>query len=143
MSEKTLELTGGKKQPKTSRTSKQTSEKTVTKKAVPKKSNKSGGAFMDDVKSLAVPFAILLAKQGLEAMTSNKDSPQSKASTKTTTAKKPSSLRRRSTALSGGGCSACSANLPVTGGSRSTNARKIQDSFSKIAEDIDKFLTKY
>lgn len=142
MSENKLELIGGKKRTKTSKS--KTSKKSTGKAVKPKQTRKSGGAFMDDVKSLAVPFAILLAKQGLDAMTSKETTAvKSKASSKTPTAKKPSSLRRRSTAMSGGGCSACTANLPITGGSRNSNSRKIQDSFSKIAADIDKFLAKY
>lgn len=117
-----------------------------------KTSKKSGGAFMDDVKSLAVPFAILLAKQGLENMMDKKKGATAAATTSSTpkkaTTAKPSSVRRRSTAMSGGsGCSACSAtaSVPVgmSGGATANNSKKIKDSFSKIAADIDKFLAKY
>ena len=38
----------------------------------PVKKTQKGGAFMDDVKNLAVPFAILLAKQGLDRMKAKK-----------------------------------------------------------------------
>jgi hypothetical protein len=47
-----------------------------------KKGSKKGGALMTDLQNLAVPFAILLAKQGLESMFSNKKSAKKTSSKK-------------------------------------------------------------
>jgi len=99
-------------------------------------SSKRGGALVDDLKNLAVPFAILLAKQGVENMYAKKNKASAKGSPKS--ASKPSSSRRRST-LAGG---ACTTGCGMTGGSN-TNAARVKDNFSKIAADIDAFLAKY
>lgn len=101
---------------------------------------KKGGALVDDLKNLAVPFAILLAKQGVENMYAKKSA---KGSTKDSpkSASKTTSARRRAT-LSGG---ACTSGCGMTGGRRggSSNAEAVKHNFSKIAADIDKFLAKY
>ena len=41
------------------------------------KKTKKGGALVDDIKNLAVPFAILLAKQGVQTLFEKKDNQQS------------------------------------------------------------------
>lgn len=121
-------------------------------------SNKEGGALMDDIKNLAVPFAILLAKQGLDGLfTDKKDKKTTKEKkTKTTktvkepkekkeTASKPASKGRRGT-LAGGGCGGqCGAmQTPVmTGGRRQNNDLRIQERFNNIAREIEQFLQRY
>lgn len=112
---------GGKK-PKTPKTPK--TPKAKTPKA---KTTKKGGDLISDVKGLAVPFAILLAKQGLEmAMDKKKKSPEP------TPASKPKSLARRRTV--GGDCTTCNKK----GGSDDVKER-----FAKLSKEIDNFLKKY
>jgi hypothetical protein len=48
--------------------------------------NKRGGALLEDITNLAVPFAILLAKEGLQGM-SKKKTTEKKASIKKSTKK--------------------------------------------------------
>ena len=90
------------------------------------RSKKSGGALIDDVKNLAVPFAILLAKQGLQTMFDKKKTPQTQKTQNVQlsakAASQTSSSRRRSTAVGGSCGSACAsaaAARPVAGGSKS------------------------
>jgi hypothetical protein len=87
-----------------------------------KKSVKKGGFIADDIKNLAVPFAILLAKQGLTNMFDKKKQ-ESKA--KTPSPSKPSSIQRRKS---------------VSGGSASVEVR---ENFDSIAKQINNFLKKY
>lgn len=96
------------------------------------KVSKKGGALLQDVQNLAVPFAILLAKEGLTKMF--KDEKKSSPSTKSVkTASKPSGLRRRST-MTGGSCNlGCAAQ---TGGQAAKQLFQLQ-------KDIDNFLEKY
>lgn len=84
----------------------------ASKKAVPKKATKKGGALMDDVKNLAVPFAILLAKQGLQSMFDKKKTKKGgEVELEAKTASKVNSQRRRTT-IAGGSCgSSCAAGL--------------------------------
>lgn len=94
------------------------------------KKEKKGGSFVADVNNLAVPFAILLAKEGLSKVF-KKDT--KKASVSPNTARKPSSLRRKST-LAGGSCNlGCGA---MTGG------RAARELFT-LQKEIDNFLEKY
>lgn len=94
------------------------------------KKEKQGGSFVADVNNLAVPFAILLAKEGLSKVF-KKDT--KKASVSPKTARKPSSLRRKST-LAGGSCNlGCGA---MTGG------RAARELFT-LQKEIDNFLEKY
>ena len=125
---------GGKK-------SKQTQRKQQDKKkqAEPKKkqsqSAKKGGAIVDDVKNLAVPFAILLAKEGLSKMfkTDAKTTKTSSKSLSAASAAKPKSARRRTT-MSGGSCNlGCTAQ---TGGQAAKQLFELQT-------EIDRFLEKY
>lgn len=112
--EQTLALSGGAK--------KKAVKKAAAKKAAPK--SKKGGALVDDVKNLAVPFAILLAKQGLEGMFKKKEKKASAAV----------SARRRSAA--GGSCSTC-ATVPAQAGGGKMNRYK------QLSDEIDRFLAKY
>ena len=101
-----------------------------------------GGALMNDIGNLAVPFAILLAKQGLEHM--NKKSAAKTADTKartasaskTTAAKTAAASRRK--AAAGGSCGSQCATK--SGGSSSI--KDVQERFKKIANEIDSFLRK-
>jgi hypothetical protein len=97
---------------------------------------------MEDLKSLAVPFAILLAKQGVENLYAKKSTKKAAtpASAKKAATKKPASPRRRTTMT--GGCGG-SCGAPVMSGGARDNAMAIKNNFSKIAADIDRFLSKY
>lgn len=97
-----------------------------------KQSSKKGGAIVDDVKNLAVPFAILLAKEGLSKMFP-KGVKATKSSLSSASASKPSSSRRRTT-MSGGSCNlGCTAQ---TGGQAAKQLFELQT-------EIDRFLEKY
>lgn len=100
-----------------------------------KQSAKKGGAIVDDVKNLAVPFAILLAKEGLSKMfpKNTKSSSQVKSSVSPASASKSSSSRRRTT-MTGGSCNlGCTAQ---TGGQAAKQLFELQT-------EIDRFLQKY
>lgn len=127
-------------------------KKRTSKKAAPAKKpssskGKKGGALLDDVKNLAVPFAILLAKQGLqnlfdEKKTKTDKKPKTEKKTKTEkkpAASKPSSSKRR-TSIAGG--SACTAGCGMAGG-HGKKAASIQTQFDSIAREIEQFLQKY
>lgn len=94
---------------------------------------KKGGAIVDDVKTLAVPFAILLAKEGLNKLFKEKKSATSSLSPKA--AASPSSTRRRST-LSGG---SCNLGCGVGGQMGGAAARELFN----LQKSIDNFLQKY
>jgi hypothetical protein len=97
-------MTGGKK-------TKKVVKKPVGKKPAAKKTTKKGGALMDDVKNLAVPFAILLAKQGLQSMFDKKKAKKGgEVELSASSASKVSSQRRRST-IAGGSCGSQCAGL--------------------------------
>jgi len=106
-----------------------------------KKSSKSGGALVDDMKNLAVPFAILLAKQGIQGMFNKKDS-ASKSSSKS---KKVDSMpmtmaKKKSKTQKGGDCGSCGSAevVPAAGGSRAKMTR-----YAQLSKEIDDFLSKY
>jgi hypothetical protein len=97
------------------------------------KQAKKGGSFIADVNNLAVPFAILLAKEGLSKVFKKDAKDAKKTSVSPKTASKPSSLRRKST-LAGGSCNlGCGA---MTGG------RAARELFT-LQKEIDNFLEKY
>lgn len=109
-----------------------TNKKTTTKSTKPKSGKKGakGGALVEDIKSLAVPFAILLAKEGLEKMFKDK-----KKTTKTESAKKSTATRRKATV--GGDCTSCGTPMaPMKGGSKKSK-------YAKLSEEIDNFLKDY
>lgn len=127
---------GGKKS-KQSKQTQQRKQQENKKQAEPKKksqSAKKGGAIVDDVKNLAVPFAILLAKEGLSKMFKADSKPKkaSKSLAPSSAAKSTSSRRR--TTMSGGSCNlGCTAQ---TGGQAAKQLFELQT-------EIDRFLEKY
>lgn len=97
-----------------------------------KQSAKKGGAVINDVKNLAVPFAILLAKEGLTKMFPKGDLKKPSKALSAPSASKPSSSRRRT--MSGGSCNlGCTAQ---TGGQAAKQLFALQN-------EIDRFLEKY
>lgn len=143
---------GGKKKRST------TSKKSSTSSKKSSATRKQGGAMLDDVKNLAVPFAILLAKQGLQTMFDKKKTAKSGTPSATMSARaaaQPSSSRRKST-LSGGSCgSQCAAVAPTQmggakrgkkaahGGSANAGGKAVKSRFEKLSREIDAFLQKY
>lgn len=112
-----------------------------------KKSKAKGGSLVSDLSNLAVPFAILLAKQGLESMFDSK---------KTAKTLKKSSLKGGKTdtfvgsPLDGGdcGCGAPSTPAPaMVGGKKNGKKPKKGGETSKkvlsLNDQIDNFLNKY
>lgn len=138
---------GGAKRSKTSQSkacAKQGGMSSSAKSSKSTKSKKQGGALVDDIKNLAVPFAILLAKQGLSTMFEKKSSSTATkkpaASKKATpAAAKPASASRRKTATGG---SACTSGCGMTGGSQKAK-KAVQAQFDSIAKEIESFLHKY
>lgn len=124
-----------------------------------------GGALMDNVKNLAVPFAILLAKKGLETMYSNKSSNKDDSEISVT------KLNRKRTVAGGkvldkqmqGGCgSDCDTSIQSGGigtktktkstktvkceggnNARGNNAMLVKNRFAKLSKEIDNFLEKH
>jgi hypothetical protein len=114
---------------------KQDTSKTPAKRT--SKQQKEGGNLVTDVKNLAVPFAILLAKEGLtKYFHDNKESKTTKTSAKTSakssTASSSKSLSRRKT-LTGGSC-----NLGCGGMTGGASKQLIA-----LQQQIDNFLEKY
>lgn len=108
--------TGGKKHGKKhvkKAVAKKSDAKKASKAPAKRSSRKQGGALIDDVKNLAVPFAILLAKQGLQSMFDKKKTTPD-VPLAASTASKPLSARRRSTAVGGSCGSQCAAAIPQT-----------------------------
>jgi hypothetical protein len=97
------------------------------KKPVADKKKKKGGALVDDMKNLAVPFAILLAQQGLKGMLNKNNDSKRPASSRS------ASSRSNKSKSGGSGCSSCAATPLAGGASR----------YAKLSEEIDKFLAKY
>lgn len=126
--------------------SKASSSKTSSKSkasASSRQTSKKGGALVDDIKNLAVPFAILLAKQGLSSIF-EKDSakkPTRSQSARKAPAAKPASIKRRKS-ITGG--SACTSGCGMTGGAgKSSKKGAVQTQFDSIAREIENFLQKY
>lgn len=140
---------GAKKTTKTSKTAKPSSAKTAkpssaktvkpaSKTKSSKSKSKSGGALMEDIKNLAVPFAILLAKQGFDSAFEKKAAAAES---------KSASSKRRGT-MAGG--SACASGCGMTGGQsqkqqqrRQPEGQVLQKRFNHIAKEIEDFLNKY
>ena len=142
---------GGKRTRKTKKPA--ATKKSATKKPTTKSTKSKGGALIDDVKNLAVPFAILLAKQGIQAMF------EKKPKAETSSPKKSPKLATKRTAA-GGSCgaqcaaavatggSACAA--PLTGGKPKPRGARggsatgaVKTRFEKLSQEIDNFLQKY
>ena len=98
-------------------------------------SKKKGGALVDDIKNLAVPFAILLAKEGLDTMFSKK-SKAAKKPAMSASKGKVSSGRKASASggSSGGECGSCSR---VATGGKGKMSR-----YAQLSKEIDEFLSK-
>lgn len=106
----------------------------AAKKKAPAKAKK-GGSLADELKSLAVPFAILLAKQGLDGMFDSKKKGAKKAI--------EVSSSKRKTAVggkTGGACSACTAPVVAKAGG-AKGAPKSR--YAQLTREIDDFLAKY
>lgn len=134
---------------------------------------KQGGSLVADIQNLAVPFAILLAKQGLESVFS-KSKPEKPSSAKKTSkprkttpaAAKPKSATRRRTMtggedpvmqnagksvsgakMAGGACTSAAACGGLKGGtnscSRSKQGGNVGAQFNQIANEIKSFMNKY
>ena len=83
-----------------------------------------GGALVEEIKGLAVPFAILLAKQGLDGMFNKK------------TEKKAASASAKRSVKSAKGGSGCSSCAKVAGGAP-------KNRYAQLSAEIDKFLSNY
>lgn len=125
---------GGAKKSTSKKPASQKKVASVPKKTAPKSKSvpKKGGAIMQDVKNLAVPFAILLAKEGLTKMFPKDSKKSANTSVSPSSASKPNSSRRRST-MSGG---SCNMGCGMTGGAAAKQLFQLQ-------KDIDMFLEKY
>lgn len=144
---------------------------------VPKKSvrssKKKGGDLMGDVQKLAVPFAILLAKQGVQAMfeeskkgnsSGNAVSSSPSESVVSSSSKNSKNSKNNSSSQNGGmkkkqaggtGCPSCQTVTPMTGGSKSKKTVKsggtvgdvteksIKEKYNDLASRIEQFLSRY
>jgi hypothetical protein len=134
-SKKDLKQKKDKKEKSSTTTSRSSSKQLVSKPRKTKTPKKEGGALVNDVKNLAVPFAILLAKEGLSKYFKESKTTETKktSSSKTSSSSKPSSTSRRRT-MTGGTCNmGCGA---LTGGAASKQLFELQ-------KQIDNFLEKY
>lgn len=117
---------------------------------------KKGGAVMDDIKNLAVPFAILLAKQGLEGLFNNKTTKEvgvSASPKKTVKSAKPSARKQqeqeqkneqqKNKQQKGGACATCQGAAVVGGGKKESNRPSLKKNYVSLAKKIDEFLSKY
>lgn len=111
------------------------------------KAKKDGGALVDDIKSLAVPFAILLAKEGLETMFKKKNNSKSKSAVGGMS--KPigtmdgggnCSMRKSGGGKTVGGSSCGSCSVKPMGGATAASQR---ERYTQLSDEIDKFLSKY
>lgn len=110
---------------------KQAEKKSSTeKRASPSSSSKKGGSLVQDIKTLALPFALLLAKEGLGKTLKKDAKPQESMAPRR--AAKPSSSRRRTT-LSGG---SCNLGCGMSGGQAAKELFQLQT-------EIDNFLQRY
>jgi hypothetical protein len=124
-------VSGGGKKKKAAAAKKPVAKKPASAK---KSSSKKGGALVEDIKNLAVPFAILLAKQGLEGMMGKKKE-EKKPPAMAAKASKTASVRRR--VAEGGDCTSCTRTSTSTGGS------SMKSRYAQLSKEIDAFLSKY
>lgn len=96
-------------------------------------SSKQGGDLVQHVTGLAVPFAFLLAKQGLDALRKSHGEKDDKT-LKTKSGKKATLSGGRTP--KGGACSSC----PSMRGGR---AQQVSQKLDRLRKDIDNFLAKY
>jgi hypothetical protein len=103
-----------------------------------------GGNLMQNVTSLAVPFAFLLAKQGLEAIKNSKSKAENAVATANANAnsKTNSSTKTKTkppkAILAGGNCSSCPSTTLAGGRNQQLTAK-----LNRLRKDIDNFLDKY
>ena len=97
------------------------------------KKSKKGGALVEDIKNLAVPFAILLAKQGLEGMFDKKKKAAEKPAA-AISARKSTATRTRAAV---GGCGSC-APVAKVGGASKKGSR-----YAELSREIDRFLNTF
>lgn len=130
---------------KNSKTSKTTSRKSGGSKY--RSTKKDGGALVDDIKNLAVPFAILLAKQGIQSMYERKEPSENVAYSSPENSSKNSNTKdantknvntakggRQPKKQKGGECPVCQEVIPpveqppvepvISGGSKVSRRRK-------------------
>lgn len=118
------------------------SQKTVSSgKKQQQQQQKKGGAVVDDIKNLAVPFAILLAKQGIQSLFDKKSSESVgiSASPKKSVKSKSSSRKQE-----GGSCVTCQGK--TAGGaapSKQGRTTSLKKNYVSLAKKIDEFLSKY
>lgn len=129
------------------------------KKSTSQQQQKQGGNLVSDIQNLAVPFAILLAKQGLEGVFKSKPEKPVKAksaSSKTPAKKaeaapaesKPKATQRRKTISGGSSCTSAAGCAGLKGGS-SCRAKQggynasVGERFDDIAKQVKSFLEKY
>lgn len=104
---------------------------------MPRKKADKGGAIVDDLKTLAVPFAIILAKKGLDMSKKKKSNVTVTSGMSPKSTKKPMSSRRKTTFV--GGCSSgCGGHLDIPQGGGSAGGQ-----IKKLHRSIDNFLKKY
>lgn len=138
---------GKRRKPKSTPTPKRTTKPASAKKPAAAKPKK-GGSLPSDVEKLAVPFAILLAKQGLESMFADKKKTSPSA---VGVAKSPKTKAKTASASkqSGGtGCSACAASVPTQAGGKARGGRarsssssvSMKNSYESLAQRLERFL---
>ena len=93
-----------------------------------KKVVKKGGSLASDLQNLAVPFAILLAKQGLESMFSNEKKGKSSSPNKKSKSKSVKTVQK------GGDCGCSGVTpLPMMGGDGATDGAGVTNAKAALA----------
>lgn len=113
---------------------------------------KKGGALAEDLQNLAVPFAILLAKEGLENMFKEKKTKAKKAAPSAAPKKRRGSIAGGGNTdvidvvNTGGSCGSSCALGDIATSKKKGGSKKSQDvkeQFNTIAREIQRFLDKY
>lgn len=105
----------------------------------------AGGSLSEDLQNLAVPFAILLAKQGIETMfidrkKQNAETVSAKSAIKSTGTKKTATKKtKKASPQSGGSCGCTAAITPMAGGAKK-GAKKTGGSLSSLSAAVDHFI---
>jgi hypothetical protein len=111
--------------------------KKVAAKKGKKVATKKGGSIMKDVSNLAVPFGILLAKQGLDKLVKKSESDKKKP------AKKGGEVSEGQKAAVGGAKKAKAPAKKPQVAPKKGGALKLQQEFDKLSKEIESFLSKY
>lgn len=98
---------------------------------------KKGGSIMKDVQNLAVPFGILLAKQGLDKLVKKSESDKKKPT------KKGGEVSEGQKAAVGGAKKAKALVKKPKVAPKKGGALKLQQEFDKLSKEIESFLAKY